>query len=765
MPIRDPLFHPMFLGRRAALEAPLFEPFPPGGRTPWKRPSVARRDLEFLVRHYRIELAVDFANRELRGGAALTVEALRDGLATIALDAAELEIGSVRAGTRRLRHAAEGERLLVHLPRPLDRGRRVVLYIRYATRPRKGFYFTGPTDAEPKREPCGWTQGQADDTHWWVPCLEGTDARATHETIVTVPAGFRAVGNGRLVTRRANARRKTVTYHWRQDTAHPAYLLSLVVGRYAELRDRAGKTVLQHFVPRGRESQGRALLRRTPQMIAAFERAFGCPYPYAKYAQSMVSDFTYGGMENTSATTLTERALLSPAEAIDITYETLISHELAHQWFGDLVTCRDWSEAWLNEGFATFAEILFWEAAHGRDHADFARLEQMCGYLNEDSSEYRRPIVETRRRYPCELFDRHIYEKGALVAHMLRATLGEEGFRRSLSRYLARHAYGSVETADLRRACEEETGRNLSWFFDQWVHRGGHPELRVTRRWDAAAGTLALTIEQVQEEDGGLTPVHRLPLGLEVVVGAKRLRFTIELRERRETVQIPLPGPPRYVALDPEHHVMKLLDFPRSLEELSYGLARSPHALERIRCAREMAAFTDRAATTALFRALRRDPFYGVRVAAAVSLGEIGKRTGGLSDRIAAALPGQEARTRRTIVWALGWIGDEAALRHLRRVIATEESAMAAGIALLGVARSGQKGAFETLQAELGRESHRDILRQLLFEGFAMLKDPRAVTILLDFTGPKHRNEAREGAVKALGKLGVRDERVESRLV
>jgi aminopeptidase N len=500
-------------------------------------------------------------------------------------------------------------------------------------------------------------------------------------------------------------------------------------------------------------------------MIAAFERAFGHPYPYAKYAQSTVADFTYGGMENTSATTLTEFALLGPAEAVDITYETLISHELAHQWWGDLVTCRDWSEAWLNEGFATYSEILFWEAAWTRDHADFARLEQMCAYLNEDSSEYRRAIVETRRRYSWELFDRHLYEKGALALHMLRTVLGEDAFRRSLRRYATRHAFGAVETADLRRACEEETGRNLSWFFDQWIHHGGYPELRVTRRWNERSRTLVLGVDQVQEEDGGLTPVFRLPLVIEVVVGTRRLRFPIEIRGRRETIHLPLPARPRYVAIDPEHHVMKLLEFRRTDEELRHGLARAPHALERVRCARELAAMGSRASVRALLRALRRDRFPGVRVAAAISLGEIGKRVGGLSDRLAAARAGQVPRVRRTIAWALGWIGDDAAVRHLRRIVAAEESAMAVGIALLGIARAGREGGFELLQAELGRESHRDVLRHLIFEGMAHLKDPRAVSVLLDFTGPKHRSPAREAATKALGKLGMRNDRVEARLV
>ncbi len=593
MALRDPLYHPLFLGRRAAPETPPFEPFPPSGRKPWKGEPRPRRDLEFHVRHYKVTLEVDLERRELRGRAVLTVEAIRDGIREVALDAAELDVESVRAGGRRLRHESEGEKLRVVLPRPLPEGKRVTVEIAYSTRPRKGFFFVGPTEAEADRHVAGWSQGQADDTHWWIPCLESTESRATLEMIATVPQGYRAIGNGRLVSRRASARRKRVTYHWRQDTAHPAYLISLVVGKLVELRDRAGKIPVHGYVPRGNEAKGRELFKKTPFMIETFAKVFGYPYPYPKYAQSTVFDFTFGGMENTGATTLTVRALQTPEEAIDQTYETLISHELAHQWWGDLVTCRDWSEGWLNEGFATYSEIVFWEAEHGRDEADFARLEQMCSYLVEDYGDYRRPLVETRYRYPSDIFDRHLYEKGATVVHMLRSALGDAAWRRGLKRYLESHAFGGVETADLRRACEEVSGRNLAWFFDQWAHHGGHPEIKAAREWDPDSKSLLVTVEQVQEPDAVTPAVFRIPMVLELVVGERRLRLPIDIQQRRETIRIPLPARPRYVALDPEHDVMKLMEFPRSDEELLYGLAESSFALERIRCARELASRGD----------------------------------------------------------------------------------------------------------------------------------------------------------------------------
>jgi len=765
MSVRDPLYHPMFVDRRAAMEVSLFDAFPPTGRKAWRKPETPRREFEFHVRHYRVALAVDFPRRAIHGTATLTIESLRDGLHEAILDAAELTIASIRAGSRRLKHATEGERLRVRLPRALRAGERIVLAIDYAATPRKGFYFTGPTESEPDREPGAWTQGQADDTHWWMPCLEGTETRATLETIVTVPAGYRVIGNGRLVGTRRHRRARTITYRWRQDTAHPAYLSSLVIGKYVELRDRVGKTALRGYVPKGKEREGRRFIRDTGRMIAHFEDVFGHPYPYPKYAQSCVADFTFGGMENTSATTMFDGALRMPGDSFEGSYDGLVAHELAHQWWGDLVTCRHWSEGWLNEGFATYSEIVWLEKDAGQDAADYARLEQMVAYQLEDGRDYRRPIVETRYRYPSDVFDRHLYEKGALVLHMLRAYLGDAAWRRSLKRYVTRHAFGPVETADLRRACEEETGHNLTWFFDQWVYAAGHPELKVRRAYSERSRVLTLRIEQTQAAAERTPTAYRIPIAIEVAVGGRLRRIPIELRERVETIRIPLRGRPQYVAIDPAHHIMKTLSFRRTNEELRFGLRRSPHVIERVRCARELVEHRDAATITALLRAMRRDRFWGVRAAAAVALGEIGMRMPRLGARIERAAAGQSVRVRRAAIWALGRIGDAASARRLRRLVGEERDSYAAGVALIGIARAGGRSAFGAIAAQLGRKSHRDMLHVLAFEAFAVLKDKRAIPLLVEATALGHRNERRAGAVRALGRLGRRDPDVEARLI
>ena len=188
-------------------------------------------------------------------------------------------------------------------------------------------------------------------------------------------------------------------------------------------------------------------------------------------------------MENTTATTLTSEALLDERAALDHDVEGLVAHELAHQWWGNLLTCREWPEAWLNEGFATYFEYVWREHAHGRDEADCELLNDTQAYLGE-AGKYQRPVVCRQYNEPIELFDSHLYDKGGRVLHMLRHKLGDEVFWRALNLYAERHAHRSVETRDLARAIEDASGRNLDPFFDQWIGSPGHPELEGSWRWD-----------------------------------------------------------------------------------------------------------------------------------------------------------------------------------------------------------------------------------------------------------------------------------------
>ena len=224
----------------------------------------------------------------------------------------------------------------------------------------------------------------------------------------------------------------------------------------------------------------RRFMGKTPQMIRFYGEKLGQPYPYAKYAQVCVPDFIAGGMENITATTMTDSALHDEIAELERDEDGLVAHELAHQWFGDLLTCKDWSHIWLNEGFASYFGPLFTEHDRGDDVFRLEMKGSLEGYLGSDQR-YRRPIVESLYETSDDMFDGVTYSKGACVLHTLRGLLGDVAWWKGIRAYVAAHKFQVVETDDFRKAMETASGKDLKWFFDQWVYKAGHPELKV--RW------------------------------------------------------------------------------------------------------------------------------------------------------------------------------------------------------------------------------------------------------------------------------------------
>jgi len=246
-------------------------------------------------------------------------------------------------------------------------------------------------------------------------------------------------------------------------------MMTLAVGEFAEIQDEWQGKPVTYYVEKGREADARRSMGKTPRMIEFFSQIFGYPYPYPKYAQVGVDDFIFGGMENTSTTLLTDRCLLDDRALLDRpSTESLVAHELTHQWFGDLVVIQHWSHAWIKEGMASYSEVLWAESEYGLQDAAYYLLGEARSYIKEDKSRYRRPMVTHVYREAIELYDRHIYEKGACVYHMIRAELGDELFKKAMQTFVQDNAHKTVETIDLLRAIEKATGRNLLFLFDQW---------------------------------------------------------------------------------------------------------------------------------------------------------------------------------------------------------------------------------------------------------------------------------------------------------
>jgi aminopeptidase N len=498
------------------------------------------------ILNYTIRTRFDVPGKTVNGDETVTLKPLAGGFQTFTLDASSMKVNSVEIvpGDTALRFTQSPDKLSIMLDRVYEAAATINVRIRYHARPRRGLYFIPQTQgtAHNISKPAQiWTQGEPEDNHHWFPCYDFPDDKVTSEQFITTGANEVAISNGALIETINNAD-GTRTFHWKMDQPHASYLISLIVGDYVKLTDSYKNIPVEYYTYRGTEDVARKAFGKTPRMMEWFSRELGYEYPYNKYAQTIVNYFVFGGMENITATTQADSEILRDGddEGPGDSKENLVSHELAHSWFGNLVTCKDWSHVWLNEGFATFMEAAFREQEAGHD-AYLAELREDARlYFEEDKEQYRRPLVYARYREPVNLFDATLYKKGALVLHMLRETVGDEMFWKAVNKYLNDNQYKPVETADLMRAFEQTTGKKLDWFFDQWVYKAGYPELRLGYFYNQTSRVLSINVSQTQTPDASTPAVFRLLVDVEITTaqGARIEHIDITQRQQQFTFQL-----------------------------------------------------------------------------------------------------------------------------------------------------------------------------------------------------------------------------------
>jgi aminopeptidase N len=621
------------------------------------------------VRHVKLVISLDFEQETIIGTAYTTFTALYDDLKTITFDAVELHIEHVTLeNDKELGFTNEAKKLIVMLDRPYRYGEEFTIAIEYHAKPRTGLHFIKPAPEDPLRPLQAWTFGQPRYHSHWFPCHDSPNDRATSEIIVTVPAQFITISNGNLLDVTDNG--TTKTHHWRHDIPHAAYLMSLVVGDFAVIEDHYKQVPVTYYVRPDRRDDARLYMGKTPEMIRFFSEYTGVEYPYDKYAQTVVEIYT-GAMEHTTATTHSFALLIDKKASLDVDVVPVVAHELAHQWYGDLLTCRDWANGWLNEGFATYFEELWGEHDQGTDYFKQSMLTLKQDYLEEDGH-YRRPIVyHVYHDDGFELFDAHLYQKGAWVLHMLRHQLGEAAFRRAIHAYTSRYREREVITADLERTFEDVTGRSLARFFQQWVYQGGYPAFEVNYSWDSEHSTARVKVRQTQQVDD-LTPCFVTPVELAFTIptsdeaakddnttDTRTVTMRVTLGEDGQVEQsfyVPLERQPVMVRFDPDGWLLKTLKFERPAKMLRYQLAHDPDVLGRIEAAEAMGEEGDDESLDALKQVLLTDNFWGVRSAAASALGVIGnaRAQDALLQGLQELDPTEFSRTRAAIAGALG---------------------------------------------------------------------------------------------------------------
>jgi aminopeptidase N len=405
---------------------------------------------------------------------------------------------------------------------------------------------------------------------FWFPGVDHPGDKALVSFTVHAPTDWLVVANGALrgepsstaasvAVPDAGARRT-----WRWETATPIPTYTMVVGAGHMVTKAIGTAAcgrapasprpdgcvdVSWWVTPNDTASAARIFARAAQMVDVFTAYVG-DFPYEKLA-NVQSATRFGGMENASAIFYSGAAVARGATS----FEDVVAHEIAHQWFGDSVTPADWTEVWLSEGFATYFGALFFEQADG-----LARFRQSMDASKRtvlESSDRDRPIVGLVNSDLYKMLNTNAYQKGAWVLHMLRGTIGDDTFKRGIQAYYREHVHGNARTEDLRRAMEAASGRSLAAFFDQWVMKPGHPVFRVEHTYDNARGEATVVLRQVQKTSW---PRFTASADLDLMWKGGSRRVKIAVAGERQTFTFPVPSPLTHVILDPDGWLLSALE-------------------------------------------------------------------------------------------------------------------------------------------------------------------------------------------------------------
>ena len=724
------------------------------------------------VEHIFLDLTLDIPNQSYEGTCSIQIKPVRSGIDRFTFDAVNLIINSVTVAGAPQHFDYDGEQLQVQLTEPTEAGEIVTVAIAYRVKkPQRGLYFIAPDKHYPNKPVQVWTQGEDEDSRFWFPCFDYPGQLATSEIRVRVPKNLIAISNGELVKTQEGKDFKI--FHWHQKQVHPTYLMTLAVGDFAELRDEWNGKPVTYYVEKGKEAEARISMGKTPRMIEFFSEKYGYAYPFPKYAQVCVDDFIFGGMENTSTTLLTDRCLIDERAAIDNrNTESLVAHELAHQWFGDLVVIKHWSHAWLKEGMASYSEVMWTDHEYGADDAAYYLLNEARNYLDEDASRYRRPIVTHVYREAIELYDRHLYEKGACVYHMIRAELGEELFWKAIAQFVNDNAHRTVETIDLLRAIETATGRNLLFLFDQYVFRGGHPDYKVAYSWDGDSNLAKVTVTQTQAKDGNSKDLFDLKIAIAFGYTSENpepqtpnpVFFSVRICDREQSFYFPLEQKPTFISFDAKNPTLKTVVLEYPIPELKAQLQHDPDPVSRIYAAEALAKKGGLESVNALAAALQQEFFWGVRVEVVKNLATIK-----LDQAFAGVLIGLkdvDAKVRRATVEALAAVKTADSYKALKPIVEKGDASYyveAAAIRALGsiaganLMEEKEEKILKLLKSVLKeRQGWNEVVRSGAIAALSQMKTSEAaLDIILDYTELGTPQALRLTAIRALGAIST----------
>jgi len=705
-------------------------------------PSQRTRDREVDIHHIKIDVSVNIESGTVKGNVTHTFSPFSSSLDAFSLDAEDMTILRARLAGKDIGFNQANDKVYLTLNKSMSWEDTAKVRLDYTANPRKGTYFIKPDETYPEKPLQAWTQGEDMDNHHWVPLYDYPNDKATFEVSLTVEKKFTALSNGELVSVKNN-KDGTHTWHWHEHFPMVSYLISYVIGEFEKVEDSYNGIPVNYWVYEENKHEALRSFGLTTDMMKYFGNRTGIEYPYEKYDQVIIDDFMFGGMENITLTHNTDRTMFDEFAAPDVSSDGLVAHELAHQWFGDMLTTRNWAHAWLNEGFATFFSRKYRENKFGFDEGEYIRFGEINGYFGSNKK-WRRSTVQHKFYESMDVFDGHIYAKGSLILNMLQDYIGDDAFWRFIQYYTKENQYKNVETPDLKKAIEETTGQNMDWFFKQWIYEPGFPEYNVTWKYNQRNKSVKLTVKQTQKN----TNIFKMPIQIQIDDKLK----TVWIEDKEMVYEVPSEKRPKMVIFNAGMRIPCKLTFHKSISEWILQLEKGPHILDRIAAANELSTKKGRRIVeTALLNSAKNDPFWGVRKEAVNSFAKLKSKN--YAKELMVMSEGQDNRVRRAIWNALkNYKKDEKVSEFLQNVIETDNKYYSIADAFKALVVVDTAAARQKVDALLDTDSHTDVIRKSAITYFGSVvtdKNYDRLKELVNYGGTTW--DARSEAVKQLG--------------
>lgn len=706
----------------------------------------ARDRLVDLV-HLKLDVTPDFARRTVAATTEWTFKPIARPLAQLELDAVGLEIEAVTAqGTAVASYQVTEEKLVIVFQTRVPVDASVNLAIRYRVQPENGLYFRTPEMGYKPGDTQLWTQGEAELHRYWFPCYDYPNERFTSEVICHVPEGMEVISNGHLVGSAKDAQGLNAV-HWLQDKPHVNYLVALAAGYFHKIEARAGELPLAMLVPPSEKDQAANAFRDTRNIIDFYQKEIGVPFAWDKYYQVYCLDFLAGGMENTSCTFQAAGLLFPDGDEQLSTLHGLDAHEAAHQWFGDLVTSRDWSHLWLNEGFASYYTILYEEEKNGHDAMLYSLWREAQAVLSQTDT---KPTVWRDYQDAMEQFDYRVYPKGAWILHMVRSRLGPDLYRRCIKTYVERHRNQVVGTDDLHDVLDDLTGLSWDQFFDQWLYHGGVPDLALSYSYDAGTKMARVNVKQ-QQKVSDQVPLFALDLPVRFFLKDKAVDFSVRVSQAEEDFHFALDSAPDLVRFDPEYTLLAKVSFTPPGDMLKKQLKGD--VIGRMLAAQKLGERSDHESVEMLKGLLATDAFHAVRTEAARALKKIGNDEA--RSVLAGSLNQPDARVRREVVEALSAFPHNEARLALWKQAQTEKNPLIlASIIRTWGARPGDTEVAAALRKHLASTSYSEEIANAAIAALRAQDDSSAAPAILARLQQNPANFDSRSYASALDALG-----------